>query len=460
MNSTESSSKVSLATKLSFGFGGFGKDFGMSVVSVLLLFYYTDVAGVSPIFVGTVFLVARIWDAVNDPMLGYIVNNTKTRWGRYKPWIFFGNLLNAGFTIALFSAHHFTGTAQLIFIAITYIGWGMTYTMLDAPFWSLIPTITLDKKERERLMPYPRLFASGAYYFASGMGIVAVNKLGQGDDAHGFFLYAVISAVLAIASATVTCLWTKQSVKDDPSQQNTINIKEAIKYLLKNDQFVALLSVALIFNIANGFFNGLHLYFYKYVLGDETLFSTFMVLTGVFGILAIIAFPNLASRFGRAKLFSASLLLPAASSAILFITANFAQSSQILITLAGALAGISTGLYWLMIFLMIADTVDYGDLRLGKRCESVCYSVQTFAVKCTGAFTGFLVGGSLAIINYVPNEVQTPEAVTGLQLLYLAPSALCIVAYIAYRKFYTLNGAVLDSVQHELEGKYNPAAAS
>ena len=137
MSSSQSTTAVNMKTKLSFGFGGFGKDFGMSVVSILLLYYYTDIVGVSAAYIGTIFLVARVWDAVNDPMLGHIVNNTKTRWGKYKPWIFMGTLLNSLFTIALFSAHHFSGTALLAYIAVTYIGWGMTLHHAGRPF--LVP---------------------------------------------------------------------------------------------------------------------------------------------------------------------------------------------------------------------------------------------------------------------------------------------------------------------------------
>lgn len=459
MSTTHPTDKVSLKTKLSFGFGGFGKDFGMSVVSILLMYYYTDVVGASAVFIGSVFLVARIWDAVNDPMLGYIVSKTKTRWGRYKPWIFAGTLLNALFTISLFSAHHFSGTTQSIYIVVTYIGWGMTYTMLDAPFWSLIPSITRDKRERERLMPFPRLFASSAYYFASGLGVIAVNKLGGGDDAHGFFLYAIISAILAVASATVTCMWTKTNINDEVNSAQSLNLKEAIKSLTKNNQFVILFSVAMVFYIANGFINGLHMYFYKYVLGDETLFSTFMVWTGVLGIAAVVVFPKLASMIGRQTLFAAALTFPAASSLVLYMAATVAPSSQILVGFAGALAGISTGLYWLMLFLMIADTIDYGDLKLGTRCESVYYSVQTFAVKCTSGVTAFLVGAALTAVNYVPNQTQTPEAIMGIQMLYLAPSVLCLIAYMIYRKFYKLNGDMLDEVQSGLQDKYDVAVA-
>lgn len=108
---------------------------------------------------------------------------------------------------------------------------------------------------------------------------------------------------------------------------------------------------------------------------------------------------------------------------------------------------------------MIADTIDYGDQQLGIRCESVCYSVQTFAVKCSGALVGFMVGGALTLINYVPNQVQTAEAAMGIQMLYLAPSLLCFVAYFIYRNKYKLNGDMLDQVQSDLQQKYEMAAA-
>ncbi|MGI9279814.1 MAG: glycoside-pentoside-hexuronide (GPH):cation symporter [Endozoicomonas sp.] len=235
--------KVSMKTKLSYGFGGFGKDFSLNVINIFLFFYYTDVVGVSAVFVGSVFLIARIWDTVNDPMLGYIVSKTRTRWGRYKPWIFVGNLLNAVFIVALFSAHLFSGTEQMVFIAITYIGWGMTYTMLDAPFWSMIPTITLDKQEREKLMPYPRVCASLGGYLASGIGIVAVNFLGGEDKGLGYMLFAAVAAVLAIISAVVACMWTEQTVEVDNDEVSSFNLKSALSAIFKNDQFVILLLI-------------------------------------------------------------------------------------------------------------------------------------------------------------------------------------------------------------------------
>lgn len=157
--------------KFSFGFGALGKDAICCFVGNFLMFYFTDVLFLAPAFVGTLFFVARIWDAINDPMMGLVVDNTHNRFGKFRTWLLVGTLLNAVVFFAMFNTFGLHGKALYIYVSIAYILYGMTYTIMDVPYWSWLPNLTNDPHERESVSVIPRFFASLAGFSIGVFGL-------------------------------------------------------------------------------------------------------------------------------------------------------------------------------------------------------------------------------------------------------------------------------------------------
>ena len=202
--------KLSAGRKLCFGVGALGKDLCYAMISTFLMIYFTDTVGLNPFFVGNLFLVARVWDAVNDPMMGFMVDNTRTRWGKFRPWILIGTLLNSAIMIFMFRDPGLEGFAQYAYFSVIYILWGMTYTVMDIPYWSMLPSLSSTQKERESMSVIPRIFASSAWLLMGAFGIALRNYLGNGDEAKGYSSLSVVICVVFISTILVTVL----SVKD------------------------------------------------------------------------------------------------------------------------------------------------------------------------------------------------------------------------------------------------------
>lgn len=202
--------KLSNFSKMSFGIGALGKDLCYAVISYFLMIYFTDTIGLTPLFVGNLFLVARIWDAFNDPMMGFIVDNTRTRWGKFRPWILIGTLLNAVILVFLFRKPEGLGTTGMYaYFSIMYILWGMTYTVMDIPYWSMLPSLSSTKKERDSISVIPRIFASLAWLLMGAFAIKLVSVLGNGDDVKGYSALAIGIAVVFMLTSIITVVFTK-----------------------------------------------------------------------------------------------------------------------------------------------------------------------------------------------------------------------------------------------------------
>lgn len=451
--------KLSWLTKLCFGMGAFGKDAVYAIVGTYLMMYLTDYRSVAPAFVGSLFMVARIWDAFNDPFMGMVVDNTRTKWGKFRPWILIGTILNAIVLVLLFMNNGLEGKSYLIWCSVFYILWGMTYTIMDIPYWSLVPALTDDEDERSQISAIPRIFASFAWLIINSFGLVLVAKFGSGNDVKGFSILAIVIAIIFILASVVTCLTCKERVIAVNTEKTTV--KGMIKVLFKNDQVKVILGIALFFNIAYQLSNSFALYYFKYVAertfdsaGNGVFYPVYAGVAGFAQMASMAILPFLSKKIGKKTSFFLASFLPVIGFALLCIFGYIMPKSVIAVGVCSAIVNCGIGFMLVYITVILSEVVDYGEYKLGTRNESILFSMQTFVVKFAGAFSGFLSGIGLTIIGYQANVQQTAGAENGMRIImFLIPAILSALCFIIYSKGYKLTPEYYKKIRKVIDEK-------
>ena len=431
-------------SKLSFGLGGFGKDLVYAIVSTYLMKYMTDVRLVDPMIVAVLFMAARIWDAFNDPFMGIVVDNTRSRWGKFRPWILIGTILNAVVLVMLYLDVDLPANQYAIYVGAMYILWGMTYTIMDIPYWSMVPALTDNEDERSQISAIPRFFASMAWLVVGSGGLYIVKYFGGGDQILGFSRFAIAVALIFV----VTILLTKGSgEKTTP--------KRMIEVLVKNDQVLVVLGIALFFNMAYQLSNSFALYYFEYVCGvKEALYATYTGVAGIAQMAALAVFPSLSKKINKGIVFVVSCLLPVVGFAALLLVGYIAPTNILLVGVCSAIVNIGIGFMLVLVTVILAEAVDYGEFKLGTRNESIVFSTQTFVVKFAGAFSGFIAAASLNPIGFVPNEVQSAGTILGMRaIMIFLPAVLSILCLVVYKKGYRMNDKFYHHVLAVLRGE-------
>ena len=438
--------KLTSREKYSYGIGAYGKDLACGIVYTFLMIYFTDVVGINPAFVGTLFLMARLWDAINDPIMGMIVDNTRSRFGKFRPWIFIGTILNSVVLFLLFRKPDLEGTSLYLYYSVMYILWGMTYTIMDIPYWSMIPTLATTKEDREKISVVPRIFASLGGLTVTTFGIALVNKLGNGNQIKGFEYFALGIIIIFIISTIVTCINVKEKTQVQVNNEK-VNIKQAFNILKQNDKLLVFIGIVLAYNLAMQLAGGAAIYYFKYVAGKESLFSVYSFFK-VAEIGGLMLFPVVTRKIGRQQVFRVATILPMFGLITLFISGLIAPQSILFISVSAVLLNLGSGFLLGSTTVMLADIVDYGEYKLGSRNESIIFSAQTLLVKLASALSGWLIGVGLSLIGYVAGAaVQSNITIIGIRVIMtIIPSIVALVMYVIYKSKYKINGSFHDEI--------------
>ncbi len=440
--------KLSWKSKISFGIGAFGKDAVYAIVSTFFMFYLTDVRLVAPAFVGTLFLVARIWDAFNDPFMGMVVDNTRSRWGKFRPWILIGTLLNAVVLGLMFLNVPMEDSSYRIYCAVFYILWGMTYTIMDIPYWSMVPALTDDPYQRSQISAIPRLFASCAWMVVGSFGLKIVDTLGSGDQKEGFSRFALAICVIFVLATIITVTNCREKVVTKSAEKTSV--KQMFRVLGENDQVKMILGIALFFNVAYQLSNSFALYYFSYVIGNTTLFAVYTGVAGIAQMAAQACFPKLSDIVGRKASMVMASFLPVIGFILLFVCGYAAPNSVLMVGVCSAIVNAGIGFMLVLITVILAEVVDYGEYKLGTRNESILFSMQTFIVKFAGAFSGFVSGVGLTLIGWEAGKVQGAGTIMGMRVIMIVlPTVLSALCYVIYKKWYKI-GDIYDEMMQTL----------
>ena len=445
-----------------YGLGAVGKDMVYALSASYIMYYYQDILGLSATFVGFILMIARVFDAANDPFMGVVVAKTNSRWGKFRPWLFTGTILNAFVLYALFAVPAISGKALMIYFAVMYILWGVTYTMMDIPFWSMIPAVTATTKERENLSVVGRTCAGVGYALINVFTVMAVSKLGGGIERTGFCLFALIIAILFVIFILFTCFTIHEQKVEN---MQTTSVKEMFKALFNNDQAIVTVVTIVLINSALYITSNLLIYFFKYDIGGTTWKDAYTLFTSVGGISQIlgmmVVYPILRSKLSNTIIFKLSLCLAIFGYAFLLALCLLGYSSVLtMLMVPGVMIFVANGILTVLTTVFLANTVDYGEVKTGHREESVIFSMQTFVVKAASGLAVFITGVSLDLIGLTSKDglgegIPTfSSPLLGLRLLMtILPIIGLVLALILFTRKFILSDEKAEQIRKQLEEK-------
>ncbi len=439
--------------KTFFGLGTIGRDMFYSFEANTLLYFLSDVLSL-PIWVfaaaSMVLSVMRIFDALNDPITGLAIDNIRSPWGKFKPAILVGGVLSAVFFVLLFSDIG-TGWGFVILFGAAYFLWDITYGINDIAYWTLLPAMSSDQKMREKTGAFARICANVGMYIV----MVAWKPVtsGLGDTTQVWFWCAVVIAVIYVLGLLFPLLGVKEK-RVAPEKQESTTFKQMWRALVHNDQLMWTTLAMGLFMVGYCTTTGFAVYYMKYLFGDEGMYVVLVGVCGVAQLSSLAVYPAVARKLNRKQLYTLSTILVLAGYAVFL----FAELSIVLVALGAVLVFVGQAFIQTLMLMFLADTVEYGQWKLGKRNESVTFSIQPLINKIGGAVSTGVVSLTL-ILSGIKIDGGTADVIDSSGKLivkgamFVLPLIAILAGYFIYLKKYKIDEKFYQTILKDLEEK-------
>lgn len=422
-----------------FGLGTIGRDMFYSFEANTILYFLSDVLSL-PVWVfaavSMVLSVLRIFDAFNDPITGLLIDNIRSPWGKFKPAILVGGALSTVFFLLLFAGIGDGWTFVVIFGA-AYLLWDIAFGINDIGYWTLLPAMTQDQKQREKNGTFARICANIGAYAVMVAWQPVTSALG--DTPRTWFWCAVVISILYLGGLLFPLLGVKEK-RQAQDQQESTSLKQMWDALVKNDQLMWTTLAMGLFMVAFSTTVNFAVYYMKYIFGNESLYVVLVAVVGVSQLSALGVYNTVAAHFTRRQLYSLSTVLVVAGYLIFF----FAELSLVLIVIGAVLVFVGQAFIQMLMLMFLADTIEYGQWKLGKRNESITFSIQPLVNKIGGALATGIVSLTL-IISGIKIENGTADFIgTSGQLMvkgamFAVPLVFIVLGYVIYLKKYKIS---------------------
>lgn len=411
---------------------GFGQNLIFGLWSSYMMVFYTDIFGITAGAASIIMLFTRIWDGINDPMMGTIADHTRTKWGRYRPWLLFMSPVIVIFLVLNFSSPDLSPTLKVVYAAITYVMMSMAFTAVDVPFWTMPAAMSSDVQKRSKIISFSRMSTTLATTVLGVIAIPLINALGNGDKAKGYMLTALVVGVIGAMFYLIGFANIREHVQPVPNQK--ITLKSSVKAITQNKPLLLLLCCGLLGNIGTMLKQGMVIYYVKDCVGSESLIPIFSLLFVPGMFLGLVIAPMFTKKFDSKTVFIGSRVFGIIVDVVFF----FAGFENIpLVMFLYALTSIPLGMSSVVSATMLTNTIEYAEWKFGNRQEGLISSTQTLTAKIGMALSAGVTGIVLEIANYVPNHVtpQTQNMIHGAFTLFCAGIGVLAIIPMLFNKF-------------------------